>query len=140
VVLDCGLQNELWDGIVALRASDLSQEGLWLDTPFALDPGEELVVSFVPPGESQELWACAQVARVGMWRRDSDPWPVGMGLTFTYVSSTDRRYLARALMGHPPRLPVRRRPPPLPSRRQSFQGQERRRPVALGLADVMFED
>jgi hypothetical protein len=136
--LECALQSELWDGLVSFGATDVSEEGLWVDTPYALDLGEELVLSFLPPGAppGQELWAVAEVARVGLWRRRSDPGPPGMGLAFRYVSAVDRRFLARALVGHPPRLPRRRGPPPLPGARARLQRVERRRSMRSGLGDL----
>lgn len=115
VAIPCAMQSDYWDGAVTLPASDLSTEGVWIDTPLPLEPGEELVLAFNPPGEPEaELWALAEVARVGMWRRAQDAWPSGMGLTFTYVSRPDRRLLSRCLVGRPPRLPARRMPPQLP--------------------------
>jgi len=123
VTLPCALQSNYWDGSVSLSMSDLSEEGLWIDTSLALEPGEEIVLAFQPPGRrTAELWALAEVARVGMWRRADDVWPAGMGLLFTYVSNLDRRMLSHALQGRPPRLParrpppLRRRPPPLPTK------------------------
>ncbi len=115
VTVPCGLQSSYWDGALTLPASDLSNEGMWIDTPLPLEPGEEIVLSFNPPGQPRaELWATAEVARVGMWRRSEDPFPVGMGLIFTYFSDLDRALLSHALRGRPPRLPARLRPPPLP--------------------------
>ncbi len=117
VAVPCGLQSSYWDGALTLPASDLSNEGVWIDTPLPLEPGEEIVLSFNPPGQPRaELWATAEVARVGMWRRSVDSFPVGMGLIFTYVSDLDRALLRHALRGRPPRLPSRRLPPPLPAR------------------------
>jgi hypothetical protein len=141
VALECGVQSDLWDGILDLPATDLSNEGLWLETAYALDPGEEIVVSLLPPGArpGEEVWAMAEVARIGRWRRRVDPWPKGMGLSFTYCSRVDRRFLARSLLHYPPRLPARRRPPPLPPGGQAFRGLERRTAV-LGLEDVVFSE
>lgn len=138
--LECALQSDLWDGLVSMAISDVSNEGVWIDTPYALEPGEELVLSFLPPGalQGEEVWAVAEVARVGMWRRRVDPWPAGMGLTFRYLSQVDRRFLARSLAGYPPRLPVRRRPPPLPGSRGAYRGLERRQARVLTLSDVTF--
>lgn len=128
VDLECALQSDLWDGLISLTASNLSNEGVWLDTPYALELGEELVLSFVPPGarRGEQVWAVAEVARVGMWRRRLDPWPAGMGLVFHYLSDVDRRFLARSLVGRPPPLPGRLRPPPLPQARTGYAGTERR--------------
>ncbi len=142
VGLECALQSDLWDGLVSMPISDVSHEGVWIDTPYVLEPGEELVLSLLPPGAcpGEEVWAVAEVARVGLWRRRLDRWPTGMGLTFRYLSQVDRRFLTRSLVGHPPRLPVRRRPPPLPGSRGTYRGVERRSAQALTLSDVAFLD
>jgi len=129
--------------MVSLAASNVSNEGVWIDTPYTLELGEELVLSFLPPGarQGEEVWAVAEVARVGIWRRRLDPWPAGMGLTFRYLSYVDRQFLARSLVGYPPRLPHRREPPPLPGTRGKYLGEERRLPpTALRLSDVIFLD
>jgi hypothetical protein len=142
VGLECALQSDLWDGLVSLAVSNVSNEGVWIDTPYTLEPGEELVLSFLPPGarQGEEVWAVAEVARVGLWRRRLDPWPAGMGLTFRYLSHVDRRFLARSLVGYPPRLPARRGPPALPGTRGAFAGMERREARTLSLVDVTFLD
>ncbi|MFT3921479.1 MAG: hypothetical protein QM778_02970 [Myxococcales bacterium] len=143
VELECALQSDLWDGMVSLAATNVSNEGVWIDTPYTLDPGEELVLSFLPPGarQGEEVWAVAEVARVGIWRRRLDPWPAGMGLTFRYLSNVDRHFLARSLVGYPPRLPRRRGPPPLPGTRGHYGGDERRtHATVLSLVDVTFLD
>lgn len=118
VALECTLQSELWDEALTLPASNMSTDGVWIETPLALDPGDELILSFTPPGLSQHqtVWAAAKVVRVAVARRQGDaPESPGMGLSFTYCSEPHRRLLARSLRGHPPRLPGTRVPPPLPS-------------------------
>jgi hypothetical protein len=134
VGVTCSIANDLWDGTVEFGASDLSHDGLWIDTWYPLELGDEVVLSFVPPGAPghEELWASAQVARVGLWDARHAPWDAGMGLVFTYLDRIDRRFLESALMGRPPRLPRKkpvsqpppqpvatRRPPPLPSAQRS---------------------
>lgn len=118
VAIECVVHSDYWDGGVALAASDLSDDGLWIDTTVVLDEGEALILSFAPPGFSRaDIWVEARVARVCLARRRADLTPTGMGLSFTYVSASDRSLLAYSLLGRPPRLPrVRRRPPPLPKR------------------------
>src|SRR5689334_22436395 len=108
VQLDCNLESECWDGIVVLPATDLSNEGLFVETPYALEEGEEVVVSFPLPGDGEpgRIWAIAEVARVGMWRRRGEAQASGMGLAFTYFSTDDRVRLDAALRGLPPPLPT----------------------------------
>jgi len=118
VALECTLQCELWDEELRLPASNLSIDGVWIETPISLDLGDELIVSFTPPGlaATETVWAAAKVVRVGSFRRQGDAaQSPGMGLSFTYFSEPHRRLLARSLQGHPPRLPLSRVPPPLPS-------------------------
>jgi hypothetical protein len=119
VAIECVVHSNYWDGGVPFAASDLSDEGVWIDTSLILDAGEDLILSFAPPGSRRaNVWVEAQVARVGLARRRCDLEPMGMGVSFTYLSDRDRALLARALLGHPPRLPhARRRPPPLPKQR-----------------------
>ena len=115
LTIDCRLESDSWEGEVVLPATDISNEGLWVETPCVLARGEELVVSFaLPNAPSKRVWAIAEVARVGMWRRRQDVYPPGMGLVFTYCSEEDKHRLSASLRGRPPRLPHPRRPPPLP--------------------------
>ena len=117
VRIDCALRSAHWNGELRLPATDLSVTGIWVETPLALQHGEELILSFTPPqgGEDDKVWAAARVARVGVSRYRSEAGALpGMGLAFTYCSDRHLRMLARALAGCPPRLPVRRLPPPLP--------------------------
>lgn len=117
VTVDCRLESDSWEGEVELSATDISDEGLWVETPCILARGEELVVSFpLPSNPNERVWAIAEVARVGLWRRRQDPYAAGMGLVFTYCSVEDRSRLRAALRGRPPRLPKARRRPPLPQR------------------------
>jgi hypothetical protein len=107
LTIDCRIECESWEGAVFLPATDVSTEGLWIQTSCALSPGDEVVVSFALPNASpdQRVWATAKVARVGMWRRRDDVHAPGMGLMFTYCSDADRQRLAEFLVGRPPPLP-----------------------------------
>lgn len=117
VALECTLQSELWDEELQLPASNLSTDGIWIETPVTLDPGAELIVSFTPPGlpDHQVVWAAAKVVRVAPAGADEElAQSPGMGLKFTYCSDDHRHTLARSLLGRPPRLPLSRVPPPIP--------------------------
>jgi hypothetical protein len=107
LAIECNIECESWDGMVSLPATDISNEGLWVESDVALNPGEELVLSFQLPDTAPEerIWATARVARVGLWRRREDVHSSGMGLVFTYCSEADRRRLAAFLVGRPPPLP-----------------------------------
>jgi hypothetical protein len=142
VGLECSVACELWDGSLPLYATDVSHEGLWLDTPYPLDEGDEVVVSFAPPGAgpNEELWALAEVARVGMIEPWQTAFPAGMGISFTYLNAVDRRFLIDSLMGRPPRLRGRRRPPPLPWQRTTTLPRRPPPPARLFADDVSFLD
>jgi len=91
-------------------ATDLSPQGLWLDTRFPMQAGEQVVVCFKPavwwPG--RELMVFAQVIRASASRARSGLASAGMGLEFLDIDCHEQRALTAWL---------RRRPPPLPRRR-----------------------
>lgn len=109
VAFECAVQSELWDDVKHLPASNLSEEGIWLEAPIALKPGEPLILSFTPPGAQEKVWAAAEVVR----RSGRPERAQGVALAFTYCSEPHREVLASALYGQPPELPGR--PPPLPA-------------------------
>jgi hypothetical protein len=111
VAFECAVQSELWDDVVHLPASNLSEEGIWIESPIGLEPGEPLILSFTPPGTREKVWAAAEVVRRSRQRERAQ----GVALAFTYCSEPHREVLARSLYGQPPRLPNRPAPPPLPS-------------------------
>jgi hypothetical protein len=110
---ECAVQSEHWEDVMLLAASNLSEEGVWIETPVGFEPGEPLIVSFTPPGALEKVWAAAKVVRRS---RRRERWQ-GIAIAFTYCSEPHREVLARSLHGRqPPRLPSRRTPPPLPKR------------------------
>jgi hypothetical protein len=105
VQVECDVLSEQWDEPVPLLATDLSPFGLWLETPFPLEVGEELVLSFTPPNLDDELVAMAEVRRVALRRRRTDPPVSGMGIAFTDVEAVAASGIEQALEGLPPPLP-----------------------------------
>ncbi|HKU36633.1 MAG TPA: hypothetical protein VJR89_00765 [Polyangiales bacterium] len=93
VHLETEVRSEHWDGPVALLATELSPDGLWVESDYALEVGSELSVAFVPPHwpYAAPLSARARVTRVGRSRR------AGMGLCFRELRSDVREGLRRAL-------------------------------------------
>jgi hypothetical protein len=117
VAVDCVLRSDAWDAAEQARASNLSVGGMWVETARTLPPGALVFVSFTPPGARKPVWAAAEVMRVAeLANAEHPPEPCGMALAFTYCSERDLRLLARSLLGRPPSLPMRSRPPPLPPR------------------------
>jgi hypothetical protein len=111
VALECHVHSAYWDGTVPFVARDLSPDGMWLACDFALEVGQEVLISFEPPGAgSRAVQAVARIAHVSGLEGQAS----GMGLAFTFMRSTDRALLARSLEGRPPPLPGRRSLPELP--------------------------
>lgn len=116
VRLDANVMCDLWDTRVPHLATDLSEDGLWLQSQLPLEAGSEIYVSFSPPHWSGEpLTALAAVARVGMFRRRPDVANSGMGLRFIDLEDYNRDRLRACLRGLPPPLPgtTASSPPPL---------------------------
>jgi len=117
VRLDASVLSDIWDSGVPHLATDLSEDGLWLQSQLPLEAGTELSVSFRPPRWAGDapLTALAAVARVGMFRRRPDAADSGMGLRFIDLEDECRARLRACLRGLPPPLPGRTAssPPPL---------------------------
>jgi hypothetical protein len=101
----CDVVSHYWEHPVAHEATDLSLDGMWIDTLCPLHRGAEVVVSFLPPRWSGgQLMVFARVARVNTGRRRRDRGRVGMGLEFADLTLSERVALQSSLCGVPPRL------------------------------------
>lgn len=120
VDLECEVRAEGWHESVALRATDLSTCGIWIESQLPLEPGSRVELSLSPPGWSRPWSVSARVARVGLHRRRHDALASGMGLQFEGMADFHVAALARALDGLPPPLPRK----PAHSRWLQLGGQE----------------
>lgn len=108
VRLETEVRSLVWEGPVSLLATDLSPEGMWLQTALPLHADEEVEVRLPAPGFPAEapLTATARIARVGLYRRCAEAGKSGMGLAFSSLSPSDATRLATHLRGLPPPLPL----------------------------------
>lgn len=106
VALECSALSDHWDEPVPHLLTDLSPFGAWLETTLLLQPGDELLLSFLPPRQTRvhELLVTAKVARAAMRRRRDDAHLAGMGVHFEDLSPAEFARLAACLQGLPPPL------------------------------------
>ena len=109
VRLDAELASTSWERVRPHRVLDLSPEGMCGAAGTRLPLGEDLVVSFTPPGWwlHGELSLFAKVVR-SVPRLSGEP--ASMGLSFLDMPHGAQDELARCLRGRPPPLPKRRHP------------------------------
>jgi len=112
VSLECAVISDWWDEPVPHLVTNLTPHGLWIETPFPLEIGDEMIVSFTPPRwrRDREIVTCGAVRRVDLRRREAGG---GMGIEFLDLGEGERSELTATLRGLPPPLPKklsRRRP------------------------------
>jgi hypothetical protein len=114
VTVGCEIVSERIDQLVAYRATEMSADGMWLQTAEPIRAGETVVVCFTPDdGDERELMVFAAVARVATARGATDETPgVGMGLELLDLDQGERTRLDRWLRERREPVPRRRRPLP----------------------------
>ena len=87
-------------------ATDLTPYGMWIETPFPMQPGEEVVLCFQPAVSwaQRELIIFAEVERMTAAQGSG----AGMGLSFKGMTPHEERALSSWLRWRPPPLPKRR--------------------------------
>jgi hypothetical protein len=108
VALECAVHSPLWDGPAFYLATDLSPDGLWLNTDLTLEVGERLMLSFRPPRWPDWCWpvmAFGEVVRVSLLRRRSDRNAAGMAVRFEQIDPVASQEMTLLLRGLPPPLP-----------------------------------
>lgn len=111
VHVECDVVSRWWDEPVPHLATDLSPQGIWLESALPLELGDEVVLAFRPPRwpKGCEVMVFGAVRRVDLRRRASDPRRAGMGIEFLDLAVGDEGELTASLRGLPPPLPRRRR-------------------------------
>ena len=97
VDLECEVYAEMWGEPIAHRVTDISEEGLWIQTELLLEPGTEVTLAFLPPDWDEPLYVAGRVRRVELRSRPSDARSVGMGIEFQALRGEERRRLTRSM-------------------------------------------
>lgn len=97
VDLECEVYSELWGEAIAHRVTDVSEEGLWIETDLLLEIGTEVTLTFYPPDWEEPLYVAGRVQRVELQRRQGDRTAVGMGVQFEALRTDERRRLTQSM-------------------------------------------
>jgi Tfp pilus assembly protein PilZ len=97
VDLECAVYSELWGEAISHRVTDVSEEGLWIQTDLLLEIGNEVTLTFYPPDWEEPLYVAGRVQRVELQRRPGDGSAVGMGIEFEALRTDERRRLTRSM-------------------------------------------
>ncbi|HSN82509.1 MAG TPA: PilZ domain-containing protein [Polyangiales bacterium] len=99
VDLECEVYSELWGEAIAHRVTDVSEEGLWIQTELLLEVGTEVALTFHPPDWDEPLCVAGRVQRVELRARPGDRNAVGMGIEFEALRADERRRLTSSMRG-----------------------------------------
>jgi len=97
VDLECAVYSELWGEAISHRVTDVSEDGLWIQTDLLLEIGTEVALTFYPPDWEEPLYVAGRVERVELQRRAGEESRVGMGVEFEALRADERRRLMRSM-------------------------------------------
>lgn len=97
VDLDCEVYTDLWGEAVSHRVTDVSEEGLWIQTELLLEVGTEVTLTFCPPDWDEPLCVAGRVQRVELRARPGDRNAIGMGIEFETLRADERRRLTASM-------------------------------------------
>jgi hypothetical protein len=99
VDLECEVHSEVWGEAITHRVTDVSEEGLWIQTDLLLEIGSNVTLTFYPPDWEEPLYVAGRVQRVELQRRPGDGSAVGMGIEFEALRADERRRLTCSMRG-----------------------------------------
>ena len=99
VDLECEVYSDLWGEAITHRVTDVSEDGLWIQTDLLLEVGNEVTMTFCPPDWEEPLYVAGRVRRVELRPRPRDRNAVGMGIEFEAMRTDERRRLTQSLRG-----------------------------------------
>jgi Tfp pilus assembly protein PilZ len=97
VDLECDVYADLWGEAISHRVTDVSEEGLWIQTDLLLEVGTEVALTFFPPDWEEPLCVAGRVQRVELRARRGDRNAVGMGIEFEALRGDERRRLTSSM-------------------------------------------
>ena len=97
VDLECEIHCELWGVPILHRVTDVSEDGLWIQTELLLEIGTEVTLTFFPPDWEEPLCVAGRVQRVGLRPRSEGGGAVGMGVGFESLRVDERRRLIQSM-------------------------------------------
>lgn len=108
VAMNCEVISRYWDEPVAHSIRDLSPYGAWVDTPWPLACGQQVLVSFSVADRHAPtpFLFLARVSRVWMQRRKNESFRSGMAFEFVNIPKEEAFELEKSLLGLPPPLPT----------------------------------
>lgn len=97
VELECGVFSDVWGEAIPHRVTDVSEDGLWIETDLPLEVGSEVTLSFFPPDWEEPLYVAGEVQRVELQRSSGRASSIGMGIAFETLRTDERRQLTQSM-------------------------------------------
>ena len=91
--LECGVYCDVWGDVIPHRVTDVSEDGLWIETELLLEVGTEVTLTFYPPDWDEPLCVTGHVRRVELERGPGRLTSIGMGIAFDALRNDERRQL-----------------------------------------------
>lgn len=95
--LECGVFSDIWGEAITHRVTDVSEDGLWIETDLLLEVGSEVTLRFYPPDWEEPLYVAGRVQRVELERSAKQATSIGMGIEFDALRTDERRQLTQSM-------------------------------------------
>ncbi|MEM7437550.1 MAG: PilZ domain-containing protein [Myxococcota bacterium] len=95
--LECGIYSDVWGEVIVHRVTDVSEDGLWVETELLLEVGSDVTLTFYPPDWEEPLCVAGRVCRVELEPKTAGSSTIGMGIAFDALRSEERRHLRQSM-------------------------------------------
>ncbi|MEM7139299.1 MAG: PilZ domain-containing protein [Myxococcota bacterium] len=95
--LECGIYSDVWGEVIVHRVTDVSEDGLWVETDLLLEEGSDVTLTFYPPDWEEPLCVAGRVCRVELEPEAAGSSTIGMGIAFDALRSEERRHLRQSM-------------------------------------------